>query len=97
MRSSDKRLVNFNSETELMIANIVQILAITVSCLAWALFFVSIYAGKVIGVEVLAVVQIGYICMFGIEERFNISLQMLNGLSLSNSFNIFLLIGSKST
>ena len=71
-------------------AKIMPYLTLAISGLGWLTFFIGLYVGKIIEIEVLAAIQLTFLCLFTMtQDQINPCVSQLKGLSYSNGINLF--------
>ena len=88
MVPSDNEAANFYTEDTYNYAAVVEVLSYIISGLSWLVFLLGVFSRKLVGIEMMAVVQISFVYLLSLSEM-NPCFKALSNLKFVNGFNYF--------
>lgn len=83
---TDNESAYYYDESVYQIANIIRLLCMAAAGLAWLFFLIGMISGKMIGVEMMAVLQASFVSLVSLQEL-NPCFKALSSLQLVNGYN----------
>ena len=86
INSDDNQGVYFYEPSVYELANTISLLCVVTCALAWLMMILGLYSGKVIGVEMMGVVQLSYFSLLSLTDM-NPCISALSSLKWINGYN----------
>ena len=87
LKPTDNEGAYFYDESIYKLANTISVFAAVLAALAWAVFLFGLFTRKMVGVEMMAVLQIAFFSLISLESL-NPSFKALSSLQYVNGYNI---------